>query len=152
MPQYTFIPLRLREFRKTGNIIDLKAKRNRARYWKREMRRGNRAGFVCVENGTFIAQGDLVYDSGDPDYSIPGQRVYLSRMVVKHERRGQGIGTAMVAFLCEEAKRQGFNEISLGVNKDNAAARHIYAKAGFDTLLYDGEDEHGAYVKLMKKL
>jgi len=152
MSPYIFIPLQLRDFKKTRNIIDLKSKRNRARHWKREMRRGNRRGYVCVEEGMFIAQGDLVYDSGDPDYTIPGQRIYLSRMVVKHERRGQGIGTAMVHFLCEEARRQGFSEISLGVDKINKTAWHIYNKAGFDILLFDGEDEHGAYVKLMKKL
>ena len=146
------IPLRLRDFRKLGNIFDLKAGKNRARHWKREMRRGNRRGYVYVENGAFLAQCDLVYDANDPDYTIPGQRVCISRLIVKPERRGEGIGSAMIAFLCEEARRQSFHEISLGVNKNNAAALHIYEKLGFDTLLFDGEDEHGAYVKLMKCL
>ena len=143
---YIFLPLRLRDFKK------LDASKEKIRAWKRQARRGNRRVFVCVKNGDFIARGDLVYDAHDPDYTIPGQRVYLSRLTVKKERRGQGIGTAMTKFLCEEARRQGFSEISLGVNKDNAAALHVYEKAGFDTLLFDGKDQWGAYVKLMKRL
>jgi ribosomal protein S18 acetylase RimI-like enzyme len=146
MPAYTFLPLRPRDFKK------LDAQRKKIRGWKRQARRGNRQVFVCLEDGAFIAQGDLVYDAHDPDYTIPGQRVYISRVRVEPERRGQGIGTAMVAFLCEEARRQGFSEISLGVNKDNAVALHVYEKAGFDTLLFDGEDQWGAYVKLLRQL
>lgn len=145
-------PLRLRDFRKLGNIFDLKARKNRARHWKREMRKGKRRGYVYEENGTFIAQGDLVFDAGDSEYTIPGRRVCISRLIVQPERRGEGIGTAMAEFLCEEARRQGFSEISLGVNKKNAAALHLYEKLGFDTLLFDGEDQWGAYVKLLKKL
>jgi len=146
------IPLRLRDFRKLNNIFDLKARKHCARHWKREMRKGARRGYVYEENGTFIAQGDLVYDSHDPDYTIPGQRVCISRLIVKPERRGEGVGTAMAEFLCEEARRQGFCEISLSVNKKNAAALHVYKNLGFDALLFDGEDEWGAYVKLMKTL
>ena len=147
-PAYTILPLRLRDFKK------LDAKKKQIRNWKRQARQGNRQVFVCVENesGAFVARGDLVYDARDPDYTIPGQRVYISRVRVQPERRGQGIGTAMTQFLCNEARRQGFSEISLGVNKDNAVALHVYEKLGFDTLLFDGEDQWGAYVKLLKRL
>ena len=146
MPAYAIVPLRLRDFKK------LDADSRKIREWKRQARRGNRRVFVYMENSVIIARGDLVYDANDPDYTIPGQRVYISRVRVEPERRGQGIGTAMVAFLCAEARRQGFAEISLGVNKDNAEALHVYEKAGFDTLLFDGEDQWGAYVKLLKRL
>ena len=148
MPDYTILPLRLRDFKK------LDANRKKVRGWKRQARRGNRQVFVCAEHrsGAFLARGDLVYDARDPDYTIPGQRVYISQIRVQPEWRGQGIGTAMTRFLCEEARRQGFSEISIGVNKDNAAALHVYEKAGFDTLLFDGEDQWGAYVKLLKRL
>jgi len=143
---YTIVPLHRRDVKK------LEADRKKARKLRREIRRGNKRIFVWVEDGAFIAQGHLVYRGSDPDYTIPGRRVCISRLIVRPERRGQGIGTAMVAFLCGEARRQGFREISLGVNKVNTAARHVYEKQGFDTLLYDGEDKWGPYVKLMKKL
>ena len=146
------IPLQLRDFKKLSNIWNMKAKRNQARKWKREMRRGIRQGYVYVEGSAFIAQGDLVFSGNDPDYTIPGQRVCVSRVIVKPERRGQGLGTAMVDFLCEEARRQGFCEVSIGVNKNNSVALHLYDKLGFDILLFDGEDEWDAYVKLMKQL
>jgi len=85
---FNIIPLKLRDFKKLGDIWNLKSKRNRARKWKSEMRRGIRQGYVCVEGGALIAQGDLVYDGSGPDYTIPGQRVCISRVIVKPERRG----------------------------------------------------------------
>lgn len=150
MSKYTIQELRPRDFRKLDNIK--KQPRRKKRQWKQDLRSGNRRIYVCEENKKFIALGGLVYEACDPDYTIPGQRVELVVLIVKEGRRGEGIGTAMVAFLCDEARRQGFREITLGVNKANAVARHVYEKAGFDTLLFDGEDQWGAYLKLMKRL
>ena len=46
----------------------------------------------------------------------------------------------------------GFCEIALGVDLGNAPARTLYAKKGFDILLYEGEDELGPFQKWMKRL
>ena len=44
----------------------------------------------------------------------------------------------------------GFEEITVGVDKDNSAAMHLYEKYGFTNVLFDGADENGEYLKLMK--
>lgn len=94
----------------------------------------------------------MVFDTGDPDYTIPDKRVYVSRMIVKKEYRGQGIGSEILTFLIEKAKEMGFDEMTIGVDKDNTAALHLYRKFGFTEVLFDGADEDGEYYKLMKSL
>ena len=47
---------------------------------------------------------------------------------------------------------RGFREASIGVDKDNEAALHLYRKKGFTTVVFDGEDEDGAYYKLVRTL
>ena len=90
-------------------------------------------------------------DYEDPDYTLPGRRVCLSRLVVKPEAQGRGIGGALLEYLCEEAVRMGYCEMSLGVNIDNARARHLYKKYGFAEF-WCGEDQHGKYIKMLKFL
>ena len=46
----------------------------------------------------------------------------------------------------------GYKEISIGVDKDNTAALHLYRKKGFTTVIFDGADEYGKYYKLLKVL
>ena len=46
----------------------------------------------------------------------------------------------------------GYKEVSIGVDKDNLAALHLYKKKGFTTILFDGADEDGEYFKLMTTL
>ena len=91
-------------------------------------------------------------DTGDPDYTILGQRVYVSRMIVKKEYRGRGIGSEILEFLINKATEMGFSEMTIGVDKDNINALHLYRKYGFTQVLFDGADEDGEYYKLMKRI
>ncbi|WP_331466705.1 GNAT family N-acetyltransferase [Macrococcoides goetzii] len=56
------------------------------------------------ENDEFIGEGSLVFTHQDSDYTIPNQRVYLSRMIVKEEHRNRGIGGIMLDYLIEKAQ------------------------------------------------
>lgn len=42
--------------------------------------------------------------------------------------------------------------MSVGVNLNNYNAKHLYEKKGFTEIIFDGEDDDGKYVKLLKKL
>jgi hypothetical protein len=44
---------------------------------------GNRIIYVYIANGEFLGEGSLVIERNDPEYSIPGQRIYFSRLIVK---------------------------------------------------------------------
>lgn len=139
------------DYSKCSNIWDMK-KQPLAEKWKEEIISGNRIVYVYKINGEFIGEGALVVDTGDPDYTVPNQRIYVSRMIVKKENRNCGIGSKILAFLIEKAKEMGYSQMTIGVDKDNKNALHMYRKFGFTEVLFDGADEYGEYYKLMKRL
>ena len=149
--QISIEPLNPDDYHKCSNIWDMKAQPLAAK-WLDEIKSGNRLVFIYKINGEFIGEGALVFDTGDPDYTIPHRRVYVSRMIVKKEYRNRGIGGEILAFLTEKAKETGFSEMTVGVDKDNANALHLYHKNGFTEVLFDGADENGEYFKLMKRI
>lgn len=139
------------EYHMCSNIWDMKSQ-SLADKWLEEIKIGNRHVYIYKINGEFIGECALVLDTGDADYTIPGQRVYVSRMIVKKEYRNRGIGSKILEFLIEKAKETGFSEMTIGVDKDNVSALHLYKKYGFTEVIFDGEDENGEYLKLMKRI
>ncbi len=144
-------PLKLNDYYKCSNIWNMKAQ-PLAEKWREEIASGNRLVFIYKINGEFIGEGALVLETGDPDYTIQGKRVYVSRMIVKKEYRNRGIGSGILTFLIEKAKEMGFSEMTIGVDKGNDNALHLYRKFGFTEVLFDGADEDGEYFKLMKRI
>ncbi len=148
---FTIEPLRLEDYNKCSNIWNMQAQ-PLAEKWREEIASGNILVFVYKINGEFIGEGALVLDANDPDYTIHGRRVYVSRMIVKKEYRNRGIGSKILDFLIDKAKEMGFSEMTIGVDKDNVNALHLYRKYGFNEVLFDGADEDGEYYKLMKRI
>ena len=144
-------PLKLDEYDKCSNIWNMNAQ-PLAEKWREEIALGNRLVFIYKINGEFIGEGALVLDTGDPDYTVEGKRVYVSRMIVKREYRNRGIGSEILAFLVEKAKEMGYSEMTVGVDKDNFNAVHLYKKYGFTEVLFEGADDDGEYFKLMKRI
>jgi RimJ/RimL family protein N-acetyltransferase len=52
--------------------------------------------------------------------------------VVKDEYQNQGIGTEMLAYLTQLAKRQGLHGFTAEVLAENKPMMHLFEKAGFD--------------------
>ncbi len=148
---YTIEPLSVEDYHKCSNIWNMKTQPF-AEKWREEISSGNRLVFIYKINGEFIGEGALVLDTGDSDYTIPNKRIYVSRMIVKKEYRNRGIGSEILEFLIKKAKEMGFSEMTIGVDKDNETALHMYRKYGFTEVLYDGADENGEYFKLMKRI
>ncbi len=144
-------PLRPEDYHKCSNIWNMKAQ-PLAEKWHQEIAEGKRLVFVYKINGDFIGEGALVFDTGDPDYTIKDKRVYVSRMIVKKEYRNRGIGSEILEFLIRKATEMGFSEMTIGVDKDNTNALYLYRKYGFTEVLFDGADENGEYYKLMKRI
>ena len=44
---------------------------------------------------------------------------------------GGGLGSYMIKAALDQARKNGFEQVELGVYSDNEKARHVYAKAGF---------------------
>ncbi|MFV0399324.1 MAG: GNAT family N-acetyltransferase [Oscillospiraceae bacterium] len=146
------IPLLPENYRKCHNIWDMDRQPQRTKGWYDELLSGNRIIFVYEEDGAYLGEVALVLDNGDPGYTIPGRRVYLSRMVVKESERGRGIGGKLIDHAVSRAREMGFREMALGVDIVNVGARWLYEKKGFTSTIFVGEDSDGKYVKLLKKL
>ena len=86
-----------------------------------------------VVNGTFLVARDV------PTNTIVGFALaqkseaegHLLALAVDRQRRGQGIGRALLADVRERMRRQGAHALKLDVRWDDPAARQFYARAGF---------------------
>lgn len=140
------------DFKKCSNIWDMRKNKNMAKTFYSEVVSGERITFVYTENDQFIGEASLVFDNKDRDYTIPNQRVYFSRLIVKKEKRCRGIGMALCQYVIQYAKEHGYSEITIGVDLENYAALKLYQRLGFDRLIFVGEDDDGKYIKLLKSL
>ena len=55
----------------------------------------------------------------------------INNVAVREDVRGKGIGFEMMKFVLLEGERQGLEAFTLEVRESNAAAIHVYEKAGF---------------------
>ena len=58
-------------------------------------------------------------------------RFLMDGLFVAPEARGQGVGTALLNAISEEARRRGFHEVRLDVIDSNTRARALYLREGF---------------------
>ncbi len=58
------------------------------------------------------------------------ESMHLFALEVAYERRGEGIGAAMVQYVIDEARRRDCSRVYLEVRTDNAA-RRLYHRLGF---------------------
>ena len=135
--------LSLEEFPKCGNIWNMEKHAELAERFLSELRSGSRLTWVYERDGAFLGEISLVLEQNDPDYTIPGRRVYVSRLIVKPEERRKGIGKALTEYVITKAAEMGYSELSIGVDIDNYPALRLYWQAGFRELLFVGEDADG---------
>lgn len=140
--------LKPEEYYKCSNIWDMEKFPFTEQFYQ-QIKSGERITFIYKIGGKFIGEGSLVLNHGD--YTIPNERIYLSRLIVKKNYRNRGIGTMITEFLIDKAKEWGYSEISLGVDSDNKAAIRLYEKMDFEIYARD-KDEYGEFYKMLKKL
>lgn len=150
--EHKIIKLKPSDYEKCGNIWDMQRQSDLAAQLYQRLLSGNQTTFVYTIDGAFVGEISLVRQMDDPDYTIPGRRIYLSRLIVRESHRRQGIGRRLAAYAAETAKQAGFQELSVGVDLDNYAAVRLYVQEGFDRILFAGEDAYGRYLKLLKAL
>lgn len=67
-----------------------------------------------------------------PDMQPSGkERAIIENVIVDAASRGLGIGSAMMLWAVEEARRLGCGKISLTSNKQRAGAHRFYTRLGF---------------------
>ncbi|MBQ3556143.1 MAG: GNAT family N-acetyltransferase [Bacteroidales bacterium] len=143
--------LQLKDYEKCNNIWNM-ATCEFTEKFRKEIEAGNRTVYIYKIDGEFIGEIAFVLEMNDPDYTRPNHRVYISRLLVKQEYRNQGIGGILIDHVLDVVQELGYKEATIGVDKDNVAALHLYQKKGFVTVLFDGKDEYGEFYKLLKSL
>lgn len=140
------------KFHKCRNIWDLERQATLAKKFYNELVTGNRITYVFQDGEEYIGEISLVFEMNDPDYTIANKRIYTSRLIVKPSERRKGIGRILVNYAVERAKEMSFSEMSIGVDLDNYPAIKLYVDAGFNQIIFIGDDEQGKYIKLLKQI
>lgn len=151
MIAYKIVQITPEAYSKCNNIWDM-SKQPQTQKWLAEIIAGTRIPYAYTVDNEFVGECALVLQNDDPHYTIAGKRAYLSRLIVKDTFRNQGIGNILVDYVVLQAKQKGFSQISVGVDKDNRIALHLYQAKGFNEVLYEGEDKYGPFFKLLKKI
>lgn len=87
--------------------------------------------FLLWDGADLIGELHVTWRSDDPRFAITGQRTYLSAFRVREDRQGHGSGSFLLDSVIRRIAQAGYREITVGVEDDNARAKHMYARAGF---------------------
>ena len=77
---------------------------------------------------------------------VAAGRMQLSKIYVRKERRGAGLGAAMVALAVARCRERGCRELWLTVNKRNAGSILFYKRHGFQITAALETDIGGGFV------
>jgi ribosomal protein S18 acetylase RimI-like enzyme len=66
-----------------------------------------------------------------PSIWTPGLECYLAELYVVPDRRGQGLGRALMDTAIELARSEGADGMDLNTSEDDLAARALYESLGF---------------------
>ena len=92
----------------------------------------------CVECWAIVADGRVV---GDLRFEERASEIFLARIVLAPEARGQGIGTALVQRILDRARACRV-PVVLSVLRANPRARALYERLGFALTRTEGERWH----------
>jgi ribosomal-protein-alanine N-acetyltransferase len=106
--------------------------------------------YVLVEAGELLGYGEVWVDQDE-------REVELGRVIVRPQRRGQGLGRLLVGLLLQRVAQTGYPTAFVRVAPDNAAALACYAGAGFAAVTPDerrrfNEGQPVAYAWLRREL
>jgi GNAT superfamily N-acetyltransferase len=84
--------------------------------------------FIARQQGQVIAMVSLLFTIST---ALGGRVALLEDMVVHPHFRGKGIGTQLLSFAIDDARRQQVLRITLLTDDDNHSAQHLYKNHGF---------------------
>ncbi len=84
--------------------------------------------YVAREGGSVVGMVSTLYTVSTAE---GGKAAWLEDMVVLPERRGRGVGAALLAHAVVGAREEGCMRLTLLSDEDNAQAHAVYASEGF---------------------
>ena len=105
-----------------------------------------KAVVLAVEaGGRYVGRGTLRHDWGDEtsiiEKDFPGLP-QINALEIDENYRRQGLATMLIAAAENEARRQGFSMIGLGVEISNEPAKKLYEKLGYSYQQVGGSDTY----------
>lgn len=91
------------------------------------------------DGGRIGAAWYRLFPASDPGYGFVDYAIPEIAIAVAPDRRGAGVGTTLLNALMDAARSNGFDAISLSVQKSNPAAVKLYEGKGFVRLRDDGD-------------
>jgi GNAT superfamily N-acetyltransferase len=84
--------------------------------------------FVAREGERIVAMASLLYTVSTAE---GGRAALFEDLVVLPERRGRGIGSALLRHVIASARTEGLTRITLLTDRGNKRAQALYRKVGF---------------------
>jgi AraC family transcriptional regulator of adaptative response/methylated-DNA-[protein]-cysteine methyltransferase len=84
--------------------------------------------YVAREAGRVVAMATLIYTISTAE---GGTAALFEDLVVLPGHRGRGIGSSLVEFIIQEARKQGVLRLTLLTDMQNERAHALYRKLGF---------------------
>ena len=84
--------------------------------------------FVAREGERIVAMANLLYTVSTAE---GGRAALFEDLVVLPERRGRGIGSALLRHVIDSARQEGLTKITLLTDRGNKRAQALYRKMGF---------------------
>ena len=108
-------------------------------------RSGDAAVIAYDEAGNVGAAWYRLFKEKEPGYGFVDEQTPELSIAVVPSRRGKGYGDELLGALLEQARKDGFRQISLSVEPDNPALR-LYERYGFEKVGESG----GSWTMLAK--
>ena len=110
------------DYHDVGNMIEQHTRR---------ILSGEHSIFLLLDGEELIGELHVTWRSDDPRFARQGLRAYLSAFRVRTDKQGYGLGSMLLKQVVSKIEQGGYREITVGVEDDNARARHMYRKLGF---------------------
>lgn len=91
--------------------------------------------FVLFVEGRLVGELHVKYESEDALQAIINQRAYLYAYRILKSFQGKGFGKLLFTTVTDILVKEGYKELTVGVEDDNLRSRHIYKTYGFTEVI-----------------
>jgi GNAT superfamily N-acetyltransferase len=98
----------------------------------REQQEANRTVAIVEKNGEIVGYGSLLRRSEYPHFASVNMPE-VNAIWIDESHRGQGVGRALIQWIENLARSEGYNQIGIGVGlyKDYGPAQRLYFRLGY---------------------
>jgi len=100
----------------------------------RELSRRDARYCLAETDGGLAGYCKLVLACGWPEHARGQNPIELKQLYAAPGTTGRGVGTALMAWVLDQARAHGADEIQLSVWNENTGAQRFYARHGFTRL------------------